>query len=189
MRRVRKLVNYIINARAIKKNEIEVGKNVTINGIPKFFCKKGTIIIGEETRINSGIRYNPIGGDNQTIFATKEEGNIIIGNNVGISNSTFVARKKIVIEDDVMIGGGCKIYDNDFHSINYESRMMKPDMGIVSKPIVIRRGAFIGAHSIILKGITIGEKAVIGAGSVVTKDVPSGEIWAGNPAKFVKKVD
>ena len=43
-------------------------------------------------------------------------------------------------------------------------------------------------RSIILKGVTIGENSVVGAGSVVTKDIPSGEVWAGNPAKFIRKI-
>lgn len=30
---------------------------------------------------------------------------------------------------------------------------------------------------------------MIGAGSVVTKDVPAGEIWVGNPAKFLKQIN
>lgn len=47
---------------------------------------------------------------------------------------------------------------------------------------------FIGAKCIILKGVTIGENSVIGAGSVVTKNVPANQIWAGNPAKFIKNV-
>ena len=54
---------------------------------------------------------------------------------------------------------------------------------------MIKDHAFIGAHAIILKGVTIGEGSVIGAGSVVTKSVPDGEIWAGNPAVFIRKVE
>ena len=85
--------------------------------------------------------------------------------------------------------GGVKLYDTDFHSIYYEERIQKPDPGIKSKPILIKEGAFIGAHSIILKGVTVGKHSVIGAGSVVTKDIPDNEVWAGNPAHFIKKLE
>ena len=53
---------------------------------------------------------------------------------------------------------------------------------------MIGKRVFVGGHSIILKGVTIGDDAVIGAGSVVAKNVPVGEIWAGNPARFIRKV-
>ena len=53
----------------------------------------------------------------------------------------------------------------------------------------IKEGAFIGTRCLILKGVTIGKGAVVGAGSVVTKDIPDGEIWAGNPAKFIRNVE
>jgi acetyltransferase-like isoleucine patch superfamily enzyme len=44
------------------------------------------------------------------------------------------------------------------------------------------------AHSVsILSGVKIGNGAVIGAGSLVTKNVGPYEIWAGNPAVFIKK--
>jgi acetyltransferase-like isoleucine patch superfamily enzyme len=56
-------------------------------------------------------------------------------------------------------------------------------------PITIKKGASIGAGSSIIGGITIGEGAMIGTGSVVTKDVPAGELWFGNPAKFIRKID
>ncbi len=46
----------------------------------------------------------------------------------------------------------------------------------------------IGAGAKIIGGVNIGDNAIIGAGSVVTKDVPANEIWAGNPAHFIKKV-
>lgn len=51
----------------------------------------------------------------------------------------------------------------------------------------IKRGAFLGANTVIVKPVTIGENAVVGAGSIVTKDIPDGEIWAGNPARLIKK--
>ena len=54
-------------------------------------------------------------------------------------------------------------------------------------PTIIRKRASIGSNATILCGITIGEGAVVGAGSVVTKNVPPNEIWAGNPACFIRK--
>lgn len=54
------------------------------------------------------------------------------------------------------------------------------------KPIVIGDDVWIGSRALIMKGVHIGNGAIIGAGSVVTKDVPPYEIWAGNPAHFIK---
>ena len=54
---------------------------------------------------------------------------------------------------------------------------------------VIGDDASIGSGSVILCGITIGASAVIGAGAVVTKSVPAGEIWVGNPARFLRRVN
>ena len=56
-------------------------------------------------------------------------------------------------------------------------------------PIIVGDDVFVGANSIILKGVIIGARVIIGAGSVVTKNIPSDEIWAGNPAKFIRKVN
>lgn len=53
--------------------------------------------------------------------------------------------------------------------------------------IHICRNAYIGANTLICKPVTIGEGAIIGASSVVTKDIPPFEIWAGNPARFIRK--
>jgi len=35
--------------------------------------------------------------------------------------------------------------------------------------------------------VTIGERTIVGAGSIVTKNIPDDEVWAGNPAKFIRK--
>lgn len=55
------------------------------------------------------------------------------------------------------------------------------------KPVNIEHDVWIGQYSMIKQGVSIGTGAVIGMGSIVTKDVPPYEIWAGNPAKFIKK--
>lgn len=50
----------------------------------------------------------------------------------------------------------------------------------------IKPNAHIGANTIICKPVTIGENAVVGAGSIVTKDIPDNEVWAGNPARYIR---
>lgn len=182
--KVVKLVELCINLFHLKCQNISYGKGLVINGIPFL---QGNIKFQDNCKINSGMIYNPIGGDRKTILIAVK-GKITIGNNVGMSNVTMVSHSKITIEDDVKIGGSCKIYDTDFHPIEYHDRIKKQDADVVTKPIHIKRGAFIGAHSIILKGVTIGEESVIGAGSVIAKSIPDGEIWAGNPAVYIKKV-
>ena len=57
------------------------------------------------------------------------------------------------------------------------------------RPVVIEHDAFIGAGSIILSGVTIGANSVVAAGSVVSRSIPANEIWGGNPARFIKKVE
>jgi len=56
-------------------------------------------------------------------------------------------------------------------------------------PTLVKRRASIGSNSTLLCGVTVGEGAIVGAGSVVTKDVPAHTVVAGNPARFLRKVD
>lgn len=184
---IKKIINAFYNRYQCRKKGVVVLGKPVINGIIKIYGK-GEIHFGDNVRINSGEKYNPIGGTNRTIISLRNNGVIMIGDNVGISNSAFVAREKIIIENNVLIGGNCVIYDNDFHSLDLNTRKGAIDNDIHSEAVKICNGAFIGAHTIILKGVIIGEQSIIGAGSVVTKSVPSGEIWAGNPATFIKKV-
>ena len=68
---------------------------------------------------------------------------ITIGDNTGISNSALVAVDSIAIGNNVLIGGNCKIYDNDFHSLDFNERMGTVDLGVKHAPVVIKDGAFI----------------------------------------------
>ena len=55
------------------------------------------------------------------------------------------------------------------------------------KMTIIGNDVWIGAKSCVKAGITIGDGAVIGMGSVVLKDVGAYEVWAGNPARLIRK--
>lgn len=52
---------------------------------------------------------------------------------------------------------------------------------------VIGNDVWIGNKVMIKAGVTINNGAVIGMGSVVTKNVGKYEIWAGNPARYIRK--
>ena len=108
------------------------------------------------------------------------ENEAVIGNNVTIKNGVQIW-DGITIEDNVQIGANVS-FTNDKYP-----RAKNPDW--VLEKTLIKKGASIGAGSTILCGVTIGENAMIGIGSVVTKDVPAGEVWVGNPAHFLKKVE
>ncbi len=180
--------NRIYNALRFSRYHITHGKNFSVSG--RIFAVSNTrdgIRIGDDVRINSCRAANPIGGDSKTILFAKGDGKIRIGNGCGISNATLFACENITVGNNVLLGNGVKIYDTDFHWLQFEKRMSEP--GGAVRPVTVKDGAFIGAFSIILKGVTIGEKSVVGAGSVVTKSIPDGEIWAGNPARFIRKVE
>lgn len=180
------LWSMLINRMHIIVSGVKVGKTFRACGTV-YFRNFGMITIGNNVSVNSHRIADPIGGDTKTMLLAGVGGELILHDGVSISNATIFASKHIEIGEQTCIGGSVKIYDTDFHSSDADKRL-NGNVDVPSKPVNIGKRVFIGGHSIILKGVTIGDEAVIGAGSVVTKDVPAGEIWAGNPAKFIKKV-
>ena len=63
------------------------------------------------------------------------------------------------------------------------------DQPLISKPVTIGDGCWIGEKVCILPGVTIGKKCIVGAGSVVTKSIPNFSMAVGNPAKIIKHYD
>jgi len=116
--------------------------------------------------------------------ATK--GSIKIGDNTEINNFTKLdARGEIIIGNNVLIGPRVDIITY-MHKYQDRDKLIK-EQGDVVKDIIIEDDVWIGAGSIILAGVKIRKGAVIGAGSVVTKDVDEYSVVVGVPAKKIKE--
>lgn len=180
---------------------VHLGKNVKIEENVRFGVGReelGDLVIGDNSVIRSGTviylgtkignnfnsghnalirEYNHIGDEVSVgTNAVLEPGNKI-GNYSRIHSLCFL--ENAVIGDYVFVGPGVKILDDKFpidpNAENYKGAVIGNDVAI-------------GGNSVLLPHINIGDMVLVGAGSVVTKDIHFGEVWAGNPAKFIRKV-
>jgi len=74
-------------------------------------------------------------------------------------------------------------------NVGYRDHPLQSHFPAMSAPVVIRRGAFIGASATLLAGVTVGESAFVAAGSVVTRDVPARTLVGGVPARVLRHLD
>ncbi len=155
------------------------------------YCRiSDDVRLGKNTQIFAFVNlYGCIIDDNTKIgtFVEIQKGSKV-GKNCKISSHTFIC-EGVTIEDNVFIGHNVTFINDKYPkaiSIGGELQTEK-DWEVI--PTVIENGASIGSGVTILCGVTVGRHSIVGAGSLVTKDVPVGEIWAGNPARFIRKVD
>ena len=158
-------------------------------GVPYVHISLGAkCIIGKDLLMNNSADYSDSGTNGKCRIEVRDNAILAIGDNVGMSDVTISCHQKITIGNNVLLGVGSHIRDTDNHSLNpMDWNTPKDWLNKKTAEIIIEDNVFIGAYSFILKGVAIGQNSVIGAGSVVTRSVPEGEIWAGNPAKFIRK--
>lgn len=85
----------------------------------------------------------------------------------------------VSIGNDVCLSQGCYICTGNHDWSDTAFRLM-------TRPVVIRDGAWVGAKAVLCPGITLDEGAIAGIGSVVVKNIPRCEIHMGNVARFVR---
>lgn len=137
-----------------------------------------TATIGEGTKVwhfvhireNAEIGRKCVLG--HSVYVGKE---VKIGNHVKLENRATVYQG-VKIEDNAFVGPHVAFTNDPY------PRSFSTDWTIVHT--LVKKGASIGAGSVVMCGVTIGAYAMIGAGSIVTKDIPPHAMAYGNPAKI-----
>jgi acetyltransferase-like isoleucine patch superfamily enzyme len=185
-----RVYSHVITTLKFHLNGVKFHSDFVGFGIPILDINlQGKFSIGKRFWFNSG-KYHAMGGRQQQCYFVAAKGaEIKIGDNVGVTSIAIICHNKITIGNNVKIGINTVIYDTDFHSLDATIRNSIPERidGVKTRPVTIMDGAFIGGHTTILKGVTIGRNSIVGAGSVVFQSIPDEQVWAGNPAVFVRE--
>jgi len=152
--------------------------------IPSHFVHATAIIdpgaeIGAGTRIWHWVHISSAAkiGANCSLGQNVYVGKAKIGNNVKIQNNVSVY-DGVVLEDDVFCGPSM-VFTNVINPRSHVDRKHEYQRTLV------KRGATLGANSVLLCGTEIGSYAMIGAGAVITRDVPDYALVVGNPGRRI----
>jgi len=109
-------------------------------------------------------------------WIVRHKENFKLGKKTDIGAFCYInAKEGVIIEDDVQIGAGVKVYSIDTIS-NKKGK------------VILKKNCKIGANSVILPNITVGENSIIGAFSFVNKNIPDNVIAFGVPVKVIRKI-
>jgi acetyltransferase-like isoleucine patch superfamily enzyme len=143
--------------------------------------------IGRNTKIwhHCHIRENAVIGNNcilgKSVYIDHD---VRVGNNTKIQNNASIYFGSS-IEDGVFIGPNVCVTNDKMPRAVTKEGILKTAADWEAQTTIIKKGASLGAGSIVLPGVTIGAFAMVGAGSVVAKDVPAYALVYGNPAKLM----
>ncbi|MFV1976553.1 MAG: acyltransferase [Candidatus Scalindua sp.] len=156
----------------------------------KYLSISEDVTLGKNVKLSKFINlYGCSVGDNTKIGAFVEiQKNARIGNNCKISSHTFIC-EGVIIEDNVFVGHSVTFINDKYPRATTSNGSLQTDDDWEVASTLVKKSASIGSGTTILCNVTIGENAIVGAGSVVTKDVPPKSVVAGNPARFIRKVD
>ncbi|MEM1008361.1 MAG: acyltransferase [Myxococcota bacterium] len=110
-----------------------------------------------------------------------------VGNRVTVKNQVLLF-EGVTVQDDVFIGPGV-VFCNDRYPRSPRMQFEPIQERYQSRerwlaPITVKRGASLGAGSVLLPGVTIGTFALVAAHTSVTKDVPAYALWRGCPGRL-----
>lgn len=111
-----------------------------------------------------------------------------IGNGVHLNNATInTVSGCVFIDDDAFLGHQVSLLTGT-HDVKLYGEARKVGVPVNGRDIFIGKGVWIASNAIILGPCNIGDNAVIGAGSIATGNIPPNTVYAGVPAKFIRKL-
>ena len=143
-------------------------------------------IIGEGTRIwhHAQVREGAqIGRDCIIGKGAYIDRGVRIGDNCKVQNGAFIYTGA-TLEDGVFVGPGACVANDRFPRAINPDGTPKTEADWLLGRVVIKRGASLGAGSIVVPDAVIGEWAMLAAGAVVTADVPDHGLVQGVPARL-----
>jgi len=110
-----------------------------------------------------------------------------------ISSSAQIGQGSVILSN-TSIGSGVKIGN---HVMVLQNCIVSHDSQIgdysvlatgvcLSGDVHVEPGAYLGSHCCIRGGGNVGAGSLVGMGSVVVKDIPAGQVWCGNPARYLR---
>lgn len=146
----------------------------------------GAIIVGPEW-VEIG---NDVIVDSLAIIVASEACPVYIGNFVHLAAHSSIAGGPVTMHDFSGLSMGARLFggtDDYGGGVPTNPTVPKGLRRVDRSGIVVSRHALVGANSVVMPGVILGEGAAIGANSLVKRHVPKWEIWAGTPAKCIKK--
>lgn len=153
-----------------------IGENVLISTLASIY-RPEEISLGDNCRVDDFCLLS---------------GNIILGNNVHLAAFSNISAGECYVEfhDFSGLAYGCHVFTG---TDDYSGRTLtNPTVpleykGLIEKNIIVGKHSIIGTNSVIFPGVIIGEGTAVGALSLVTKSTEAWSIYAGRPAKKIKK--
>ncbi|HVZ61689.1 MAG TPA: acyltransferase [Terriglobales bacterium] len=168
--------------------------SLLISGAFAQFGKKTVLMpplrVSGESRIALGDRV--FIGPGSWLQASEEKAppgvKITIGSGTSIVGDCVIsAVQSVCLEENVLLARNVYISDHIHKYTDTSCPILEQGVDKV-KPVLIRRGAWLGQNVVICPGVTVGAGAVVGANSVVNSDIPDYCIAVGSPARVVKSI-
>lgn len=149
--------------------DVKLGRNVKLS---KFINLYGCTI-GKNTKIGAFVEIQK---------------HAVVGKNCKVSSHSFIC-EGVTIGNNCFIGHGVMFINDNYPKATRSDGVLQTGKDWADRFVKtkVSSNVSIGSNCTILGNLSIGEGSLIGASSVVTKNIPAGEIWAGNPAKFIRK--